>query len=293
MNTHRAECLLLLVTIIAALGWIFSKHALEAFSPYQFVAIRFSLAALVLFGFSAQQFKRLTRKQLMQSVILGTILGISMLAWVMGLKQTRFIGEGAFIISLSVILVPIIGRLLFREPVAHVLLIALPPAIIGLSLLKWQAIGQPAVYQLLFFITAICFSFHISLSSHLENNTPLCLAAAIQLSITAFIAYIAIMIDGHEDWPLTTSIRGWTWLLCSALLSTSLRYLLQMRILQSLAPNHASMILLAEPIWTAMLGLWLLDEHMSSMQWLGCMLIFSAVLVYRGHAMVHRQMDSV
>ncbi len=287
MQIRRAECMLLLVTIVAAWGWIFSKYALIYFSTYQFIALRFSLAAIVLVGFSMRSFALLTREQWWRSVVLGVVLGVAILSWVTGLQRTNFIGEGAFLVSLAVVFVPIIGRLFFAEAIPPVLFIALIPAVSGLALLRWEGGGEVAIYQLLFLITAMGLALHINLASHLPHNTPLCLSSAVQLGVTACMA-LAINIS-IEPWYLTTSGIGWLWLLCCVLLATSLRYTLQVRVLRELRPSHVGMIMLAEPIWTTLLGIGLLDESMAALQWLGCLLIFSAVLIYRGSFIVRKK----
>ena len=44
----KADLLLLLVTILAALGWLFSKEALAGMPPLLFIGVRFFLASCVL-----------------------------------------------------------------------------------------------------------------------------------------------------------------------------------------------------------------------------------------------------
>ena len=48
----QADALLLLVTALAAGGWIFSKEALAGMPPLLFIGTRFLLAGLILLGFA-------------------------------------------------------------------------------------------------------------------------------------------------------------------------------------------------------------------------------------------------
>jgi drug/metabolite transporter (DMT)-like permease len=280
MTIRRAELLLFLVTLLAALGWVFSKYALDEMSPFQFIAMRFLLASLVLLLFCYRQFRQLNQDQLLRSVLTGTVFGFTLLLWVSALQKTPFIGEGAFISSLTVVTVPIIGRLLFGSKLSLKLLVALVPAIAGLACLSLNQGFRFSPYQSLFLAATLGFSLHLNLSSYFVKNIPPMALAAIQLGMAGLIASVATLVT--KGWVAQLSASAWGWLLCSALLATSLRFAIQTRALQTLMPSHASMIFLAEPVWTALLGALLLSERMSLQQWFGCVLIFTALIIFRG-----------
>lgn len=286
MTKRRAEILLFLVTLLAAAGWVFSKNALGEFSPHQFMAARFLLASAVLALFSYHQFRGLDRNQLLRSATTGTVLGLTLLVWVVALDQTPFIGEGAFIISLSVVVVPLVGRLVFGDRITPQLLVALLPAVLGLAFLSLSNGLHFARYQWLFLAATLGFSLHMNLSNHFVRNIPPLALASIQLGAAGFIALIAMLLIG--SWSIELSGTAWLWLLSSALIATSLRFALQTQALQTLMPSHASMIFLAEPVWTAILGALVLGERMSGQQWLGCFLIFTALLIFRGESLFKR-----
>jgi drug/metabolite transporter (DMT)-like permease len=268
------------VTLLAAMGWVFSKNALAGFAPYQFIALRFLLAALVLALFCSQQLLGLSRDQLLRSATTGLVFGCTLLLWVLALDRTPYIGEGAFIASLTVVIVPIMGRLFFGTRVTVKLMLSLIPAVAGLACLSIEGGIHFGSYQSLFFAAAVGFSLHLNLSNHFVKNIPPLALASIQLGVAGVIALLAALLKG--PWVSAVTFDIVAWLLCSALLATSLRFALQTRALQTLVPSHASMIFLAEPVWTAMLGAMWLGERMSAQQWLGCALIFTALLIFRG-----------
>ncbi len=48
MTTNRkADLLLVLTTILAAAGWIFSKESIQGLPPFGFIGLRFILASFV------------------------------------------------------------------------------------------------------------------------------------------------------------------------------------------------------------------------------------------------------
>jgi drug/metabolite transporter (DMT)-like permease len=284
MSNRRAEILLLIVTFLAAIGWVFSKNALNEFPAYQFVATRFLLAAAVLALFGSHEFQHLSKGQFLRSAATGTVFGFTLLVWVIALDETPFIGEGAFIISLSVVMVPLVGRIFFGSRITVQLLLALVPALLGLACLSLDNGFHLASYQWFFLVATLGFSLHMNLSNHFVKGIPPLALSAIQLGVAGFIAMIAT--TATRSWTMELSSVAWVWLLSSALIATSLRFALQTQALQTLMPSHASMIFLAEPVWTALLGMLLLGERMSSQQYLGCLLIFTALLVFRGDALI-------
>ena len=274
-----AELSLVLVTIIAAIGWVLSKYALLEFEPFTFLALRFVLAGLALAVPGWSQLRNMTAQQGFRSVATGTVMGCALLVWILALQRTESVGVGAFIISLNVVAVPIIGRLLFGAVIPSGLMLALVPALMGLSMLALDngLVLDPG--QGLFVIAMLGLSLHLNLSSTYVQQVPALALSVVQLLTAGFIAGIGALLT--ESWTPGLSSTAWLILLVSSLFATSLRFAIQNRMLQKVSASHASMIFLAEPVWTALLSALLLAERMSLQQMLGCLLILLALLVYR------------
>ncbi len=275
----RAELWLLSVTLIAAAGWVISKYALREFEPFTFVALRFLLAGVTLALFCLPALREFSRRQTLRSVATGVILGLSLLLWVLALKQTRYVGVGAFIISLNVVLVPLLGRVLFGQVISPALLLALLPSVLGLALITMDNGFVLETDQWLFALSTLGFALHLIFTVRYVQQMPPLALSTVQLLTVGVIAGIAAL--ATESWSEALSSRAWWWLIASALLATSLRFAIQNRVLQSVSASHASMIFLAEPVWTAVLSALTLDERMTGNQIMGCLCILSALLIYR------------
>lgn len=79
---------------------------------------------------------KLSVDQLRRSVGVGLVFGTAMTCWVMGLVHITSLGEGAFLTSLGVVIVPIIARLVFKEAQPASTWLAIPIAVAGLALLS-------------------------------------------------------------------------------------------------------------------------------------------------------------
>jgi drug/metabolite transporter (DMT)-like permease len=279
------------VTLIAAAGWVFTKNALAEFPPYTFLALRFSLAALVLACLCRGQLVQLSRGHLLRGFGTGLLLGAALLVWVLGVDQTDNIGEGAFIVSLTVVIVPFIARIFFGHKLSLNVFFALIPAVAGLAFLAFNAssniLGSFELKgtQGLFLLSTIGFAFHVILTGKFAQDIPYMALSCMQLAAIGFVATLAAGLT--EEWPETLSSASWLWLLSSAFIATSLRFALQTKALSYLDPNNAAMVFVLEPVWTAILASLFLSQSMSGHQLFGCVLIFCALLIYRMPTMMN------
>ena len=105
----KADLLLLLVTIIAAAGWIFSKEAMAGMPPLLFIGSRFLLAGLILAIFDARSLSQLSTRRKVRASGVGVLFGGAMACWSLGVALSDQLGVIAFINSFGILLVPVIG----------------------------------------------------------------------------------------------------------------------------------------------------------------------------------------
>lgn len=275
----KADLLMLLVTLIASSGWVFTKEALSGFPPLLFMGIRFLLAAFVVGLIGRVNLGRLSRQQCLLSICVGLLFGVAMIMWVLGVASSEHLGEGAFITSLGMILVPWASFLLYREAIrwSHILSMLLASAGLCCLLLNHGLVFQ--VSQLLFLGAAILLSFHFALNSRVSSFTSTLSLTTIQLGIVGIICLLAAAF--MEEWPQTLGVNHWLWLALSVLIATSLRFFIQTEA-QGITPvTHAALIMTLEPVWTAVLVAIWFGQGMSLIQMLGCVLIFIALVSNR------------
>lgn len=281
LSSHaKADLVLILVTLLAAVGWIFSKETLAGLPPLLFIGTRFLLAGLVLLVLGRSDLHRIKQPDMLwRSLCIGAVMAAALLCWIKGLEQGSHLGEGAFITSLGVVLVPVIARLLFGDVVALSTWVSLPVAVTGLGLLSLDGGFNPDPGQLYFLSAALLFSFHFTLIARLAAKIPAVILTATQLIVAGLISTVVSALV--EPWPTEVAIPIWGWFLASALVATSLRFTLQ-TYGQGLAPvSHVALIMVLEPVWTALIASLWFDETMTQLQLLGCTLIFSAMLISR------------
>ncbi len=275
----KADLLLVLTTLIAAAGWIFSKEALGGLPPLLFVGTRFLIAGLVLAAFSVAQLRALDRRGYGSGLLVGALFAVAMALWILGLQHTRHIGESSFIASLGIVLVPVFARLFFGERPPATTWAALPLALAGFACLSLAHGFRVEPGQWFFLGAAVVFALLFNVNSHVVRNVPVLVLSTLQMLVVGLLVLpIALW---FERWPDQVAGPVLGWLAASALIATTLRFLLQLHGQSLTTPSHAAIILMLEPVWTAILAAWWFAETMTALQLVGCTLIFAALLISR------------
>lgn len=275
----KADVLMFLVTLCAAGGWVFSKESLAGMPPLLFIASRFALAGLLLAVIGWQDLRQLSRRGWVQAMLVGGVFGVAMTLWVMGLSVARHIGEGAFISALGIILVPVLARLFFGDRPPRTTWVAIPVALIGFACLSLQHgfVFEPG--QWWFLGAAVAFALVFVTNSHVVRQVPVIALGAIQLSMVAVVVLPLSLV--FESWPESVAMDVLGWVLASTLIGTTLRFFLQLSAQGMTTPSHAVVILMLEPVWTALLAALWLGESMGLLQFIGCGLILTSLVTSR------------
>lgn len=285
-DTWRSDLLLVLVTLLAGLGWVFSREALLGMTPIFFIGVRFLCASLILAVPGYSGLLRLAGEAWRRALLTGAVMGVAMCLWILGLQHTENMGIGAFLTSLGVVLIPIVGKLLFGAHTARSTWVALIIALAGLACLRLEDGLSLSLSDICFLGAAVVFSLHFNLNSRFAARLPALPLTTIQLGVTGVLALLlSLFIE-----PLPTVLSGavFGWLLASIVIGTCMRFFIQVKA-QGMAPvSHAAVIMTLEPVWTSLFGILWFAETMTSIQLLGCGLIFGALLVSRWRMILRR-----
>lgn len=277
----EADGVLVLVTLLAASGWMFSYHALRGLPPLFFISIRFLGAGLILAALSGKRIASFGNdpRVLRQCVYTGLVQGAAMISWIMGLHFTTALGVGAFISSLGVVIVPIIARLMFRTPITRSTWLAIFVATLGMACLAVQKGVTVHLADVFFFGSALAFSVQFNLNSRFAGKIPVLPLTAIQLGVVGLLSLAGSVLV--ESWPERIGHETWLWVGLSVLFGTCLRFYLQIWGQSRTSMNHAAFIMTIEPVWAALFAMVWLGERMRPIQWLGSGLILCALLISR------------
>ncbi len=307
-KTSQSDLLLVLVTILSALSWIFSREAVQLMPPLLFMCLRFLLAGSLLAVLGRRQLSRINADQAWRAIQVGLVFGFAMCFWVLGLTHASHVGEGAFLTILGVLMVPVIGRLLFAETPPVSTWIAIPVALIGLALLALKEGFRPETGQIFFLISAFGFAFYYTLNTRAANVSsslskagellqkqgvpPLALTTLMVLTVSVVTGLASLAMEPWQPTFENFEPMLTIWIGASAIIGTSARFFLQTWAQSLSTTSHGVVIMIVEPVWVALLAALWFAETMAPMQLAGCLLIFTALLVNRWNA-VRKVLKSV
>lgn len=281
----KADLLLAFTTLIAAAGWIFSKESLAGLPPLLFIGTRFLLAGILLAAFAVPQLRALKLRQLGGALLIGTLFSIAMALWILGLAHSSHLGEGAFISSLGMVLVPVFARIFFREHPPLSTWLALPVSLAGFGLLLLQNGFHAELGQLFFLGSALTFALLYNVNSRVLRSVPVLPLSTIQMLVVGvLILPVGLLV---ETWPNQVTVPVLGWFVASVAIATTFRFFLQLYGQSLTTPSHAAVILMLEPMLTAMTAAWWYGETMGWLQLSGCMLIFASLIVSRWYWIRH------
>lgn len=278
----KATLILILTTIFAGLGWIFSKQAIAGLPPFAFIGIRFLCASAFLLPFCYKNLFKLTKKQLISAASVGLLMSCALLTWVTAISVTDTLAEGAFISSLAMLFAPFVAWLLFKQRPIRMFWVSLPFAIAGLAFLSLSNGYQQSASQIWFLISAVFLAFHFNFNAKYAQSVPSLTLACIQLCVVGVIASIASL--SFEQWPETISHETWIWVALSTVIATSLRYVMQTMGQKLTTSGNAAIIMILEPVWASGLSVAFYGDDMSTGKIIGCALILWSLFIYRGGA---------
>lgn len=300
-DAQKSDLLLITVTLLAAVSWVFSKEAILLMPPLLFMAMRFLIAGVFLAAVAWRPLMRLSADQFRRGIGVGLVFGIAMSFWVMGLFHISSMGEGAFLTSLGVVIVPVMARVVFRESQPASTWLAIPVAISGLALLSLQNGFQPEPGQIFFVVAATIFALYFTLNTRAANQRTVTNRAGATIEkqrIPALpLTAIALLTVGLVTMAESLATEPWqptfasppplliVWVLASAIIGTAGRFFVQTYAQSLSTHSHGAVILVLEPVWVSLFAAGWFGETMTATQMAGCGLIFAALIVNRWSAL--------
>ncbi|WP_447748749.1 DMT family transporter [Aeromonas veronii] len=272
--------LMVLVTLLAAAGWLFSKEAIRELPPAAFIGSRFLLAALLLLPLAWLREPPPTRAQLVRAAGCGTLLGASLLLWVTAISQSDALGSGAFIMSVATLMAPLAAWGAFRAKPGRHYWLTLPIAIAGLLLLSSSTHWGVSLSLFWFLAAATTLGIQLAVHRHFAQSIAPTWLTCIQLAMTGLFGTLLSLLT--EQWPEAGVSNGiWGWFAASVLIATTLRYWLLTHALSKMTTAHAALMMLLEPVWTLLLSTLFYSEPLGGAKLAGAGLVLGALVLYQ------------
>jgi len=270
----KAEALLVLITFIWGSTFVIVKEALKDASPLPFLAVRFSLAGILLFAVMAR--RGVDRRSLAPGLLLGVFLFGGYLFQTWGLVRTTP-SKAAFITGFSVILVPLI-LIVLGSPLRTANLAGAGLGLAGIYFLVLPS-GLEAVNSgdLLVLLGACSFAGHIILVGIYARRFSFLHLVPVQILAVGLLAAVALPLDPLPHFQ--ASARLGMALMVTVLLATGLAFSVQNWAQQYTPAAHAALIFALEPVFAVLTSWWALGERLGGKALVGCVLMLVGMVI--------------
>lgn len=263
------------VTAVWGFTFVMVKEAIAKIPTFQFLSMRFLVAAFVLLAIFPRGARSLRRPTLMAGSLAGLALGAGYALQTLGLQYTGATKAG-FITGLAVVFTPPIAALVLkkssgRRPVAGVAVAA-----VGLALLTVGTSFDFNIGDLIVLFCAVSFALHIVILGRYSQDHDSRTLTLVQLGLAGVLfSLISLAVDDLE----APDRSVWIALIFTAVGASAIAFLIQTWAQKHLSPTTTAVTFTMEPVFAGLAGFVLLGERLSLRNWMGAVLILTAMLL--------------
>ena len=268
---------LLFVTLVWGATFPVLKIATAQLSGLEVSTLRFFIAAVLMLPFAV----RAPRQAWRDGGVLGVIVLVSYVAQAYGLEHISS-NRSAFLTSLNVLMVPMLGLLLGMRP-AWLVWVAAALACVGIGLMSWEGGGHWWA-DAATILGALAYAIDVIILSRWAGRHNAKHLAATQVVWMAILGGVWMLFASLGTDRLTTLPDRVTWPVFAGLLYLGLVATAGMLFLQAIAQRHvsadkAALVYALEPVFAAVFAWLWLNEVLTLQASIGAALVVIAVVM--------------
>ncbi|HTX90973.1 MAG TPA: DMT family transporter [Anaerolineales bacterium] len=269
----KADLLLLLVTVIWGSAFAVMRFAAGHGTVFYLNGLRFLLGALVVLPLAKLKGK-FNRKNIVYVVLAGFALFAGVAFQQAGLATTSA-GNGGFITSLYVVVVPFILWIFWRERPSTLTWVAVLLAVAGGFLLSTGGSFRVRAGDVLVFIGSFFWAMHVVVVGKVQGKIEAVPFAFGQFAICAMLNLgTAVFVEHPTRVEMLLVLPA---ILYTGILSIAVGFTLQVIAQKHTPENDAALIMSLESVFAVFFGWLFLQEKLLPIQLAGCALILLAV----------------
>ena len=265
---------MLLVGVTAVWGSTFFliRDVVRQVPPADFLAVRFTIAAVVMGVVFWPRMRALSRRQVVTGCWLGGLYGLAQVLQTVGLAHTEASRSG-FITGTYVVLTPVLAAVLLRERLPRSTWFAVTLATAGLAALSLRGFGV-GFGEALTFASAVIYALHIlGLGRHSSPASANGLAA-VQMGVIAVVSLVAAAPGGIT---LPSGPGPWASVLYMALVAGAVALWAQTWAQSHLPATRAAIVMTLEPVFATLFAVAFGGESLTVLMVIGGALVLSAM----------------
>ncbi len=275
-KTRLAVIALLGVGFTWGAAFVLMKDAIEQQPYMDFLATRFTIAALAMILLRPFVALKMQAGDLKYGALIGVVLAFGYITQTIGLELTTAATSG-FLTGLYVVFTPLIAWLFVKYKISGRVAIGVLFSIVGLAIFSGAAQSvEFQVGQIWLVVCAVLYAIHILLLGKYGQGRNSYRFAMLQIVAVAVVTWGFAIVDGYQPPP---NFEVWFAILFTALLSTVMAFWIQTWAQTLLDPARVALLITSEVIWTAVLAIGMGQEPLTLAIVVGGGMMLTAMLI--------------
>jgi drug/metabolite transporter (DMT)-like permease len=271
-RTRLATLLLVALTAVWGSTFFLIRDLVETVPPVDFLAVRFSLSAVIMVVVFWRPLRALTRRQVLVGVGLGALYGLAQIFQTQGLATTPASVSG-FITGTYVVLTPVFTAVILRERVAGSTWAAVGLATVGLALLSLNGFSV-GVGEAITLLAAALYALHIVGLGRYSASEIATGLSVVQMVVIALLCVVGAAPGGIV---LPASPGQWASVLYMVVFASILALWVQTWAQAHMPATRAAIVMTLEPVFAAFFAVTLGDETATLRMIAGGALVLAAM----------------
>jgi drug/metabolite transporter (DMT)-like permease len=271
-HTRLATLLLVALTAVWGSTFFLIRDLLETVPPVDFLAVRFSLSAVIMLIVFWRPVRALSRQQVLVGVGLGALYGLAQIFQTQGLATTPASVSG-FITGTYVVLTPVFTAVLLRERVAGSTWAAVGLATVGLALLSLNGLSV-GVGEAITLLAAALYALHIVGLGRYSASEIATGLSVVQMVVIALLCVVGAVPGGVV---LPSTPAQWASVLYMVVFASILALWVQTWAQAHMPATRAAIVMTLEPVFAAFFAVTLGDETATLRMVVGGALVLTAM----------------
>ncbi len=277
-KTSIAAIALMSVAASWGFGFVWMKDAIERQPYFDFLALRFTIAAGVMFLIRPQLVRHLNLNFLNRGALLGVALGLGYVTQTIGLEQSTAAITG-FFTGLYIVLTPLFAWLLLRQKIASKVLLGVIIATVGLGVITLGGLGFD-IGTISLLACAILFALHIVGLGRWSPGRDTYALTVVQLATVAVICWVGALFNPNDPgYQSPPDADVWNAVLFTAIFATAIAFFVQTWAQSIMDASRVAIILTTEVVFAALFAVALGQEVLSIRTVIGGSLMVIAMLI--------------
>ena len=279
MKNRYGKLALFLTAMLWGSTFAIGKIAAEVYSASFIIALRFTVACVVLVVVTLPLRKMIDKQYLIDGFWMGITLFLSYILQVVGLTLDTSPGKSAFLCTTYCVMIPFIHWFMTKKKPKMLHLACVFLCLIGIGFLSLHGSLGMTMGDILTVLSGVPCAMNMVISSVVcrENDKNPLLLTTIELLVVMVCAWICVFASGTMPEKLYMELTmGIVYL---GVVATALCLFLQSYGLKHTEASIGGMIISLESVFGVIFSILLYHEHVTLRMYIGFILIFAAIIL--------------